>query len=281
MEIANSQTSPNTMIAAERRRKIYDWVLEYGSVNVAWLAEALAVGANTIRHDLDVLQREGKVVRSHGGAVLKEARAQRESYDKVRNMNIQEKAWIGEAALRYLPEEGSIFISDGTTTFQLASRLPRNTKLHVITVSPQVALQVAGNTTATVDLLGGRIRQDSFATDTSLSEEALDMMYWDVTFMGLWAIDLNRGLTSIDRSSALYEKKLVKHGSKVVALCDSSKFGKFSYAMLGPVDMIDVIITDNRVSTETIDILTSMGVEVVLAGPDGALTAELSVDEKS
>lgn len=272
----NPQSGPNTMIAAERRRKIYTWVLENGSVNVAWLSEALGVGANTIRHDLDVLQEEGKLVRSHGGAVLKEARMQRESYAKVRDTNIQEKAWIGEAALRYLPDEGSVFISDGTTTLQLASRLPQNTKLQVITASPQVALQVAANTTATVDLLGGRIRPDSFATDTSLSEEALDMLYWDVTFMGLWAIDLDRGLTSIDRASALYERKLVNHGNKVVVMCDSSKFGKFSYAMLGPVGMIDVIITDNRISPETVEALTSMGVEVVIAGPEDASLTELS-----
>ncbi len=255
-----------TMIAAERRRKIYDWALQHGSVKVAWLAESLGVGANTIRHDLDALHREGKLIRSHGGAVIKEAGAYRPPYSEIRGTHLAEKALIGEAAAQYIPETGSIYIGAGSTAYQLAIRVPERSSIHVVTPSPEVAVHLASRTQVAVDLLGGRVRRDSFATDASLSEEALGMMFWDITFMGVSAIDLARGITSIDRGAALYERKIIEHGGKAIVLCDSSKIGRFSYATVGPVGLIDILITDHGISPEITKELGALGVKVVLVG---------------
>jgi DeoR/GlpR family transcriptional regulator of sugar metabolism len=67
-----------TMLAAERRREIYNWALKHGAVNVNTLAKMFGVGQNTIRRDLDILHREGKLIRSHGGAIIKDAVSDRQ-----------------------------------------------------------------------------------------------------------------------------------------------------------------------------------------------------------
>lgn len=261
------RTAGSTMLAAERRRRIYDWALQNGSVNVSALAAELGVGENTIRRDLDRLHGEGKLLRSHGGAVLRDPSAVRQPYSEVRHANIAQKEWIGEAALALLPDTGSIFFGPGSTVFRMVSRIPKGQGIHVVTNSPEVALQLVSTATIAVDLLGGRLRQDSYGTDCSLSEHALEMLYWDVTFMGVSAIDVDRGITSIDLSGAEFERKIIEHGSKVVVLCDSSKLERFSYARVGPVDMIDVLVTDVGASPDTVDALRDNGVEVIVAGP--------------
>lgn len=196
--------SRNTLIAVERRRKIYELAMQKGSVSVTQLVEILSVGASTIRHDLDILHKEGKLIRSHGGAVVKDTNAFRQPYSQVRDANIKQKSCIGEAALKYIPESGSVMMGAGTTVYQMVVRIPEGRQLHVLTVSPDVASYLAVNKIATVDLLGGRLRLDSYATDCSLSEEALEMLFWDVTFLGVTAIDVVRGISSIDLIAAQY-----------------------------------------------------------------------------
>lgn len=256
----------HSLLAAERRIKIYEWIRREGSADVPTLVEAFGVGANTIRHDLNILHSQGKLLRSHGGAVAREQGAARPPYSQLRDANLEEKALIGEAALRFLPETGSIFIGPGSTPYQLAVRIPHNTRLNIVTTSPEVALLLATNTDASVDLLGGHIRvSDCYATDCSLSEDAVEMLYWDVAFMGAAGVDLARGITCIDKTAAVYERKLIQRANKTVLMVDSSKIGRCWYAKLGPVGLTDVLVTDNGIDTETIDLLRAEGVEVVIA----------------
>ncbi|MCE5197406.1 MAG: DeoR/GlpR family DNA-binding transcription regulator [Armatimonadota bacterium] len=266
--MSNKRSSGNGMIAAERRLKIYNWALENGSVNVTALAEMLGVGPDTIRRDLDELDREGKVVRSHGGAIVKETGAVRPSYSQTRNERSCEKSWIGRVAIDYLPPTGSIFIGGGTTIAQFAMRIPEVHPVSATTTSPEIAFDLTVNKHVQVGLLGGQLRSDAYTTDGSLSEEALEMLLWDVAFIGVSAIDIRNGITSIDRKAALLERKIIEHSSKVVVLCDSSKLGRLSYAKVGPVSLIDVLITDNNANPGFVDELNVRGVQVVLAEPD-------------
>lgn len=256
----------NGLIAAERRRLVHNWVLEHGSVSVSEIAQVLGAGSSTIRNDLNVLHQEGKLIRSHGGAIAKNADTVRLPYSQTQNEFPQQKALIGEAALAYLPETGVIYIGAGTTAYQFAIRLPGDWRGQVVTASPEVALHLVSNTSITVHLLGGKMRADSHATDGTWAYDILDMTYWDVTFAGTNAVDLKRGITALDVDAARLERKVIERGSKFVLLCDSSKLGRLSYVQVGPVSLIDVLITDYGISQETIGDLRAEGVEVIAAG---------------
>lgn len=262
------------MILAERRRKIYDWTLQNGSVSVTWLAERLGVGLNTIRNDLAALEKEGKLMRSHGGAIIRDSAVGiRMPYSQTRNTNLAEKALIGQKALEYLPETGTIFLGPGTTCHQLAIRVPKTHQLHIITISPQIASFLASQTDNTVDILGGRVRKDSDETDVSLSEDSLDTLYWDIAFFGVSAIDPVRGITSLDQPTARYERRILEQAARVIVLCDSSKIGKLSYARVGPVTLMDILITDSKLNPDIAADLEGQGIKIVYAdeasGPTG------------
>lgn len=258
------------LIAAERRRKIHAMALERGSVNVTETALSLGVNPDTVRRDLNQLQKEGKLIRSHGGATAVERDIAQQPYSKLRNENLKQKSWIGQAAINYLPERGSIFIGAGSTAYQMALSMPEGWQGQIITGSLEIALHLSWSVNASVGVLGGNIRKDSYASDCSWSQNILEMAKWDVTFLSASAVDLDRGISAIDINAALMESKIVEHGRKLVLLCDSSKFHHFSGARVGPVEMAQVVITDEGVGPDTVRELTDRGIEVFVAGPAGS-----------
>lgn len=267
MRNTNRTTGGGGLITAERRRYIYELTLKSGSCSVADLSSMLGVAENTIRNDLDALQREGKLVRSHGGAILKEEGLPAPPYAQIRDQHLLEKSWIGMAAAGFLPDAGSAFINAGSTTYQLALNIPDRHRVEVTTNSPEIALYLSTNKSMTVDLIGGRMVKESLETDGALSHAYLDRLYWDVVFYGMTAVDFEHGITSVSLPIAELESKVARHGSKVIGLCDSSKFGRFARAQVGPVTLLDVLVTDMNVKPAVVEMLKSEGIEVVVAGP--------------
>jgi DeoR/GlpR family transcriptional regulator of sugar metabolism len=235
---------------------------------VSELAAALRVAENTIRNDLDALEREGKLQRSHGGAVLKDQGRPAPPYQEMRVSHLVEKSWIGQAAARFLPDTGSVFINSGSTAYQLALNIREGMGFQVTTNSPEIAVLIASNTSVPVDLLGGRMLRDSLETDGSLSEDPLESLYWDVVFYGMTAIDAEHGITSTSLQAAKLDRRILSHGRRVVGLCDSSKFGLYASAKVGPLTLLDVMVTDSKARPEHIQMLQDAGIEVVVAdGP--------------
>ncbi|MBI2844183.1 MAG: DeoR/GlpR transcriptional regulator [Armatimonadetes bacterium] len=262
--VDQKRTRQNHLIAAERRRTIYRYAQEQGSVNATEMAEVLGVGISTIRRDLDALHDENKIIRVHGGAVVKETAVPRVPYRQSRDQHGPEKAAIAQAALAYLPESGAVFIGGGTTTYQLAILLPPKTGISVVTNALDIATYLASNDIAPVDFVGGTIRPESLQSNC---EESLDSIYWDTTFMGLAALDVHRGITTDNRSAARQEVTIYSHGSRFIALCDSSKIGRFAYARVAPVTAIDILITDSGIDPDILRQLRNLGLDVVVASP--------------
>jgi len=258
------------MIAAERRRRITQWAAHHGSVSVSSLAKMLNVTENTVRSDLVRLDREGILVRSYGGAVIRTQSDPCPPYRQIKDTHTQEKAWIGAAAVRYVPTSGSMYIGAGSTTYQLAIRIPEGRHIDVVVNSPLIASYLVSNFIGSVHILGGKINPDSQASDCSWSADILGMLHWDVCFVGVEGIDTDRGITAATVAGALSEVKILEHSKKVVVLCDSSKFGRISHARVGAVSLIDVLITDPGISPGIVKDLTDRGVEVVVAGPNDA-----------
>lgn len=259
----------DSMIAAERRRRICELAVQNGSVKVASLSELLGIGENTVRSDLDILHKEGKLVRVHGGAIARGSASPRPPYSETRGAYMAEKSWIGTEALSYLPEFGTVFIGGGGTLRQFVSGIQPGRGMHIVTNSIEIAAHVITNHIAPCDFLGGNVHPETMSSDGSLSEESLERLYWDVIFMSADSVDAVRGITELDHRTAVWERKLLERAGKIVLLCDSSKIGRFSYVQVGPLSMADVLITDTGVNPLFVKEAEALGVEVVVAGPGG------------
>src|SRR5688572_14436906 len=143
------------MYAEERQARIAEVARSAGRVENIDLAARLGVTPETVRRDLSTLERRGVVRRVHGGAIPVERLGFEPAVAERSLAHREEKDRIAELALEEVPEEGAILLDSGTTTAQLAERLPADRQLTVITNSLLIASALAGRSGLTLHLLGG------------------------------------------------------------------------------------------------------------------------------
>jgi DeoR family transcriptional regulator, fructose operon transcriptional repressor len=253
------------MYAAERQQEILDRARRDGRVDVATLAEELAVTTETVRRDLDLLERQGLVRRVHGGALPVE-RLRLEAAVSERTLAMAaEKERIAKAALAHLPHEGTVLIDAGTTTARLAELLPDDRELTVVTNSLPIALTLSARPRLTVLTVGGRVRGKTLAQVDRWALRSLAEIRVDVAFLATNGVSLTRGLTTPDLAEAAVKEAMVGAASRVVLLADHTKVGNEQFTRFADLDQVDVLVTDSGLDAETAADFQAAGVEVVRA----------------
>lgn len=255
------------MYAEERQQAIATLVMSRGRASVAELAQTYDVTTETVRRDLAILDKAGVLRRVHGGAVpaqtLHLVEAGVNERDTTRST---QKDAIATAAVDFFPLSGaSVLLDAGTTTARVAERLPTDRDLTVVTNSVPIAGRVAAMPTATLQLLGGRVRGLTQAAVGEQVLRVLETLRVDIAFIGTNAINVRHGLSTPDTEEAAVKRAMVQAANYVVVVADSSKVGKEDFVSFAPIDSVDSLITDDEISDADRDLLTQHGVEVVIA----------------
>ncbi|MFM6974405.1 MAG: DeoR/GlpR family DNA-binding transcription regulator [Agromyces sp.] len=253
------------MYAPERQQAIMARARQDGRVEVRSLAELFQVTPETIRRDLNLMERRGLIQRAHGGAIPVDRLEIEPGVADREGLLQHEKERIARAALAEIPENGSVIFDAGTTTARLAALLPTETSLTVVTNSLPIAAQLATRPNIDLHVLGGHVRQLTLATVGSWANDTLRKVAVDVAFIGTNGITSARGLTTPDIEEARVKSHLIQSARRTVVLADHSKFGREDFGVVAPLSLVDCIITDNRVDPELVAEVESAGVDVVQA----------------
>jgi DeoR family fructose operon transcriptional repressor len=252
--------------AEERQQAIAALVAESGRVSVADLAVQFGVTTETVRRDLSALERAGLVRRVHGGVVPANALRVLETAVSDRDRSsVEEKNRIAKAALECVPAGGTMLLDAGTTTARLASMLPMDRRLDVITHAVPIAARLAGHPSVGLRLLPGRVRPTTQAAVGEDTVAALSRLRTDVAFVGTNGVSGEHGLSTPDHSEAAVKRAIVGGARQVVVLADASKLGEDHLVRFAELHEIDLLITDGRATADQIAPLESAGVEVVVA----------------
>jgi DeoR family fructose operon transcriptional repressor len=255
------------MYAEERQQAIARLVTQRGRMSVNQLAREYDVTTETVRRDLSTLERMGLVRRVHGGVVPSSSLSLIEAGLRERDqVNTERKERIARAALELLPPPGGTILLDaGTTTSRLASLLPPDHSLTVVTHGVPIAARLAGQRQIDLRLLPGRVRRTTQAAVGADTVEVLSHLRVDVAFLGTNGVTSEHGLTTPDPEEAAVKRALIASGRRVVALADASKFGVETAVRFAAPGEIDVLVTDSDVSSTDRRALTKAGIEVVVA----------------
>jgi DeoR family transcriptional regulator, fructose operon transcriptional repressor len=255
------------MYAEERQQAMARLVNQRGRMSVNQLAREYEVTTETVRRDLSALERMGLVRRVHGGVVPPASLSLIEAGLRERDqVNTERKERIARAALEQLPPTGGTILLDaGTTTSRLASLLPPDHELTVITHGVPIAARLAGQRQIDLRLLPGRVRRTTQAAVGAETVAALSQLRVDVSFLGTNGVTADHGLTTPDPDEAAVKRALIASGRRVVALADASKFGVETAVRFAAPGEIDVLVTDSDVSSADRRALTKAGIEVVVA----------------
>ncbi len=253
------------MYAAERQQAIAAQARADGRVEVTALAESLDVTTETIRRDLMALERRGLLRRVHGGAIPVERLGYEPAVATRDAVLVAEKESIAKRALDEIPEEGSVLLDAGTTTLRIATLLPVDRELTVVTNSLPHATLLAAFPNVTLHFVGGRIRQRTLAAVDEAAQAFVADVFCDVAFIGANGISVARGLTTPDRSEAAIKRAFIGAARRTVVVADHTKFGSDHFSSFGTLDDVDVIITDSGLDSHVATEIEQAGPEVVLA----------------
>lgn len=255
------------MLPEERRRKIIEDVAESGGSSVQELADRLDVSKATVRRDLQSLEDEGLIERSHGGAVPVESVAAEQSYRQKDVQNLDQKRAIAASAVSEIQNGQAVFFDAGTTTMQVAKTVSTGTAFIAATNSPLLAVELSDRIEG-VKLTGGTLRQQTYALVGPTAESFLQRTNFDQLFLGTNAIDVDAGLTTPDEDEAQMKSLMCDNAERVVLVADRSKIGRRSFIQFGTLDDVDVFITDGPVDRVLREACDSHGVSVVDAGSE-------------
>ena len=158
-----------------------------------------------------------------------------------------------------------MLLDAGTTTSRLASHLPRDLRLTVMTNAVPIAGRLAGHPGADLHLLPGRVRRTTQAAVGEDTVTALSRLRADVAFIGTNGISLDHGLSTPDHSEAAAKRAMVAAGRRVVALADSTKIGAEHTVRFAELNDIDVLVTDAGIAETDLKSFEELGIEVVVA----------------
>ncbi|WP_028280170.1 DeoR/GlpR family DNA-binding transcription regulator [Arthrobacter sp. H5] len=235
------------MLAAERHAAILDRLHTSKTVRVSELADFLGVSEMTIRRDIDGLDAAGALRKVHGGAVTWASLSALEpGFPANAEKELDSKLAIATAAAALVEPGMTVALTGGTTTFQLAGRLPAN--ITVITNSLPAADQLHrfGDPSTTVLLTGGE-RSPSEALVGPLATAAVRGFNVDICFMGAHGVDLHAGITTPNLAEADTNRAFAQQCASLVLLADHTKFNIISLAHVVHLDRVDSIVTDRRV----------------------------------
>lgn len=235
------------MTAFERRQRLLTLLRNQPGVRVPEIARLLQVSEGTVRNDLRALASERQVTRVRGGAVaLEDVQSRSPAFAARAQVNPEAKNWIARRAAELIQNGDSIILDASTTVYYMVRYLQDCRSLTVVTNGIEVARVLAQNPSNTVILLGGMLHPDGASVTGSLSEQLLKDLHIKMAFVSCYGFSLDAGLTEVDIPEAQLKSKMIASAGSVVALIDSSKFGKVTLTPFARVDQVSQILADSH-----------------------------------
>lgn len=255
-----------TLFAEERYKRIIEVIERVGKVTVSELSDILEVSPVTVRRDLEKLEENNLLVRTHGGAISVQSHvvgtSVEKSFSEKKEALVAQKERIAQEAATWVQDDDSILLTPGTTNMMLAQRLVDKKRLTIVTNAVNIAVFLSQNSEHDVMLIGGRLRRKSQASVGTMAQQSLQQIRVDKLFLGVDGIDIHDGLTTPNLEEASVNRTMMAIAGKIIVVADHSKFGKVTFSHIASLDRVDVIITDCDLPQEIAEKIIALGMKV-------------------
>lgn len=251
------------MLAIERKNEILEILQKEQRVLVSELAKRYDVTEETIRRDLEKLERDGFVKKTYGGAVLNKNTNVDLPLRIREKTNRQEKQKVAELAAALIEEGDSIMLDASSTSLMIAQQIKNMKKLTVITTSVEVLIELAQNEGIKVISTGGDLKSSSLSLVGRKTEECLGHFNVDMSFVSCKGIEMERGIMESNELEAGVKLMMKKSAKQTVLVIDSSKFDKISFVKVMDFQKGDIIITDCVPDKKWLVFFEKKGVRVI------------------
>ena len=251
------------MFTEERREKILELLSTDGRVIVKDLAERFDMSIDSIRRDLSIMEKDGLLKRTHGGAIelTRVRNLAAEPAKRYSDSSIYENT-IAKVATSYIQEDDSIFIGGASVHNAMLKYLPE-VSFTVITNSIEIAGYLREYKNIDTYLIGGKVKPSGNITDT-LASELISRFSIDLYFSTGGGISL-QGISTATPEVAYFSKRVSEIARRNICLVPHNKLGIDCFIRGESLKEIDIIITDEEASKETVQDFEKQGKQVVIA----------------
>lgn len=237
-------------LTKDRRDAITRLLRETGFVRNSELSDKLGVSVVTIRQDVEALCAQGLLQKTYGGAMLTQESSPDSPFDSRSREHADAKRRIGAAAAKLVRPGETILLDAGSTTIEIARRLPANSDVTVVTCALNIALEAIAVPGVSVILCGGKVNPRTLSVSGHQAERELTNICADRLFLATYGIDKHKGLAERNFDAAQTKRALISAAREIVLVCDASKFGEAGPVLISPVSVIHRVITDEAASKE-------------------------------
>ena len=249
------------MLAAERKNLILEKLQDEKRVVVSELSELFDVSEETIRRDLDKLDKMGLATKTYGGAVLVENSNTEMPFKVRRKKNTQGKRVIADIIAGLISDGDHIIMDPSTTAIFIVKALSDKKRLTIVTNSIEVLVELADVSGWDIISTGGNLRENSLALVGPKAVESISTFNADKVIMSCKGIDMEKGITDANEMFSQVKKAMIRSAKQRILAVDYTKFEKVAFSQICEVDDIDMVVTDVRPSDEWMDYFKDKGID--------------------
>ena len=235
-----------------------------GEISVARMSDELGVTPETIRRDLAVLERQGLIMRQHGGAQLTRSTPFELTLARRQLDEAEEKHAIASRVLQELPPDGVVLLDSGSLTLVIASLFPADRRLVVVTNNLAAVGLLSERPLLSVLALPGRVRSMTQGAVDEWTRQRISTLNVDVAVIGGNGLTPDTGLTTTNPSEAAVKRAMLLSAKRRILAITASKIGHASFCHVADVNEFNTIVTDDRIDQEHAGRLSSAGPDLVV-----------------
>ncbi len=232
------------MLAIERRREILARLGADGKVIVSELARNFDVTEETIRRDLERLDKEGLVSKTYGGAVSKQNSALDLPYNIRETVNVEQKQRIAERAEELIRDGERIMLDSSSTALYVVKKLKNKKNLTVITNSVKILLEIADKSDWTVLSTGGMLKKGGLSLTGSSAEKMIGSYHVDTAICSCRGLDMELGVTDSNENDSLIKQAMFASAERRILVIDETKFDRKSFVKVCGAHQVDLLVTN-------------------------------------
>lgn len=272
LDIVFGEGNKRTMLQLERQKLILSYLEKNRKATTNELSDMLGVSATTIRTDLNQMDKEKLLTKTHGGALYLDRETDHHDlttkayvFHERALENKSEKEMIAKEAAKLVQDHMCIFLDASSTSYTLGLHLTGFTELTVITNGIDLALAMKDIPGVTVIMTGGIVTSASSSIEGLLGADLLKQIHTDIAFVSARGFSMENGLTDFSIYEADLKRLCVNASSKAVALIDHTKFDTNSISSYASIDDINLVITDSGLSKRLRESYEKAGVNLLVA----------------
>lgn len=255
------------MTVAERRKAIYEILQQKGFIKITDISSAFDVSTETARRDLDFLQGQQLVHRTHGGAIPVSAES-KQNKTKLPLASADRVVHALAAATAELIKPGeTIFLGNGSTMQELARCLKHRDNLIVVSNSLNVINELV-DSNVTVFVTGGIVNRDEHDITGDLMVDCLNRFYCDKAIFSCGGVTMDLGVMDYSSSGQRTQKPAIQRSAQHILVASSHKFGLYAFLSACSLDDVDIIVSDSNLSVDYRMAILERGIKLIIADSD-------------